>query len=120
MAVVIDSSKPWRLSYILEGHTSDVKGVYASVVDDSVELIHSASRDETGRSWYREGFNHFQRGASYQGHRFQNAVVHVGASSGSSSGEFELPRQEDILYKLRRNGIRYNDSWWTRRSDSGI
>jgi hypothetical protein len=85
--VMVDPSKTWRLSYILEGHTSDVKGVYASVIDNEVELIHSASRDETGRSWYRHVIDDFQRGASYQGHRFQNAVVHIGHASASCSGE---------------------------------
>jgi phospholipase A-2-activating protein len=89
MPLSIDASKPWRLSHILDGHSSDVKSVYASVIDEDTELIHSASRDETGRSWYRgmDDLNAFQRGASYQGQRFQNAVIHVPGKESSGGGE---------------------------------
>lgn len=87
----IDPSKSWRLSHILEGHLSDVKAVFASTLDDSIELIHSASRDETGRSWYRDVKSDpttFQRGATYQGKRYQNAVAHVGSTEARPSGKW--------------------------------
>lgn len=89
MPLTIDASRPWRLSHVLEGHSSDVKSVYASVADEETELLHSASRDETARSWYRfkDDLNAFQRGASYQGHRYQNAVVHVAKREEKGSGE---------------------------------
>jgi hypothetical protein len=91
MPPAIDPSVPWRLSHILDGHTSDVKSVCASSIGGDVELIHSASRDETGRSWYRnkDDLSSFQRGASYQGKRFQNAVSHLASTSTKSDGEHD-------------------------------
>jgi len=88
MAPTIDPSGTWRLSHILEGHTSDVKAVCASVVDDEVELLHSASRDESGRSWYRnkDDLKSFQKGASYQGKRYQNAITYLKPNSSRKMG----------------------------------
>ena len=87
MAGTVDPSAPWRLSHILECHSSDVKSVCASAVDVKVELIHSAARDETARSWYRSSdeWGVWQRGATYQGKRFQNAVAHL-PSRGQQAG----------------------------------
>lgn len=93
MSMSVNVSVPWRLSHILEGHSGDVKSVYASCIDDEVELLHSASRDETSRSWYRRSANDrdtaaaaFQRGSTYQGNRYQNAVAHLISSSSDGNG----------------------------------
>jgi hypothetical protein len=86
----IDPVGPWRLSHILEGHSSDVKAVSASSVDEEIELIHTASRDETGRSWFRNKnqLESFQRGSSYQGNRYQNSVNYIKNTSEKGNGRF--------------------------------
>lgn len=78
---MIDAERPWRLSHVLKGHTQDVKSVCASALPGGeVELIHSASRDETARSWYRhtsQGLDTWRQGATYGAKRYQNAIAHV-------------------------------------------
>jgi hypothetical protein len=87
--VTVNSDLPYRLSHVLEGHLSDVKAVCTSLIDDQIELLHSASRDETCRSWYRgkESIDTFSRGSSYAGKRYQNAVAFLDSKSRTGNGE---------------------------------
>ncbi|MCO5555833.1 hypothetical protein L7F22_009378 [Adiantum nelumboides] len=79
----IDISKQYRISHILEGHSSDVRALSYFEQIDGMERIQSASRDETVRSWIRpipkaSGIAPpptWYKWLTLHGKRYQNAVA---------------------------------------------
>ena len=59
---------------------------------DDIELIQSASRDETARSWFRQAPANgkdpftFEAAATYNGQRYQNAVTQCQVQPGPADG----------------------------------
>lgn len=89
LPIKIDPSKQYRISHVLDGHSSDVRALSLLEQKEGTEakreIFQSASRDETVRTWFRPISNHekagtnlpssWYRGITLQGKRFQNAVA---------------------------------------------
>ncbi|GAC93637.1 hypothetical protein PHSY_001202 [Pseudozyma hubeiensis SY62] len=95
----------FELTHVLRGHTSDVRAV-ATTFDQlsEREALLSGSRDETATCWSRpspsssepsQSAPSFDKGASFQGKRFCNAVDFVPPSPA-----FGLPRGQILMGSL--------------------
>ncbi|RUP51817.1 LOW QUALITY PROTEIN: WD40-repeat-containing domain protein [Jimgerdemannia flammicorona] len=68
----------YKLSAILQGHELDVRAIIAPTND----LLVSAARDKTVRSWTRQAPNAFSQDKTYLGHNhFVNALAFISASA---------------------------------------
>ncbi|CAI2193170.1 1527_t:CDS:10, partial [Funneliformis geosporum] len=102
-------SNPFKLSSSLSGHDLDIKAVRSP----SEDLIISASRDKTVRSWFRTGVNSFSENKLYLGHTsFVNSLVFfkptteydkgliISGSSDKIINVFDLDNAQDPIYSL--------------------
>ncbi|RIA79278.1 WD40-repeat-containing domain protein [Glomus cerebriforme] len=100
---------PFRLSSVLYGHDSDIKAVRGP----SEDLIISASRDKTARSWFRIGATAFCENKMYLGHTsFVNSLAFlkptaehtkgliVSGSSDKTINVFDPENAQDPIYSL--------------------
>lgn len=100
---------PFKLSSSLSGHELDIKAVRGP----SEDLIISASRDKTVRSWFRTGANSFNESKFYLGHTsFVNSLVFfkptteyakgliISGSSDKIINVFDLDDVQDPIYSL--------------------
>ncbi|CDS81999.1 related to DOA1-involved in ubiquitin-dependent proteolysis [Sporisorium scitamineum] len=97
------SNSGFVLTHVLRGHTSDVRSV-ATTLDQLShrEALLSGSRDETATYWSRpsatrsgEPADSFDKGATFHGHRFCNAVDFV-----PPAPSFGLPRGQILMGSL--------------------
>ncbi|RUS27462.1 WD40-repeat-containing domain protein [Jimgerdemannia flammicorona] len=73
----------YKLSAILQGHELDVRAIIAPTND----LLVSAARDKTVRSWTRQAPNAFSQDKTYLGHNhFVNALAFISASAEHPNG----------------------------------
>ncbi|RUS16200.1 phospholipase A-2-activating protein [Endogone sp. FLAS-F59071] len=73
----------YKLSATLQGHELDVRALYAPTND----LLLSAARDKTVRSWIRSAPNGFVQDKTYLGHtHFVNALAFIPASAERPQG----------------------------------
>lgn len=89
---MMDLASSWTLSHQFSDHTSDVKSVHAARLPDKegshLEVVFSASRDSTARSWYRAvsstaDEHSWKKGPTvYGGGRYLNSVHFVEGTSG--------------------------------------
>ncbi|KAJ9475997.1 putative Protein DOA1 (putative) [Pseudozyma hubeiensis] len=104
-ATAASESPVFKLTHVLRGHTSDVRAV-ATTFDQlsQREALLSGSRDETATYWSRPSPSSsappqptagFDRGATFQGKRFCNAVDFVPPSPA-----FGLPRGQILMGSL--------------------
>lgn len=79
----------YELTHVLRGHTSDVRSVAATYEPLSQrEALLSGSRDELATYWSRTpGASTFDKGSTFQGHRFCNAVEFVSPANGLPRGQ---------------------------------
>ncbi|SPC62088.1 related to DOA1 - involved in ubiquitin-dependent proteolysis [Ustilago sp. UG-2017b] len=87
----------FHLTHVLRGHTSDVRSV-ATTLDtlSGREALLSGSRDETATYWSRSSSSaSFDKGATFRGRRFCNAVCFVPPSLA-----FGLPRGQVLMGNL--------------------
>uniref|UniRef100_U9TKA7 Phospholipase A-2-activating protein n=1 Tax=Rhizophagus irregularis (strain DAOM 181602 / DAOM 197198 / MUCL 43194) TaxID=747089 RepID=U9TKA7_RHIID len=102
-------TSPFQLSSILAAHDSDIKAVRGPNED----LVISASRDKTVRSWLRIGANAFSESKLYLGHAsFVNSLAFlnptaeytkglvVSGSSDKTINVFDLENAQDPIYSL--------------------
>ncbi|PWN36043.1 WD40 repeat-like protein [Meira miltonrushii] len=109
--IKIDLSKEYRISHVLEGHSSDVRALSSFEQVDGFERFQSASRDETVRSWFRpipkSGFGPpptWYKWITLHGKRYQNAVASVNLSEDEGMTVMGGLDARILVYKLNFTG----------------
>ncbi|SPO29146.1 related to DOA1 - involved in ubiquitin-dependent proteolysis [Ustilago trichophora] len=97
-----DEPTGFQLTHVLRGHTSDVRSV-ATTLDNlsGREALLSGSRDQTATYWSRapprdsSSSSDFEKGATFQGKRFCNAVTFI-----QPSPAYGVPRGQILMGNL--------------------
>ncbi|KAL5529556.1 hypothetical protein ACEPAG_5541 [Sanghuangporus baumii] len=85
---------PYKLSASLSNHSSDVR----AVASPSNDLVLSASRDKTVRSWTRTSSNAFSQDYTFRaGNKFLNAITYIPPSSEAPRGYMVTGGNEAII-----------------------
>ncbi|KAL5532810.1 LUB1 [Sanghuangporus sanghuang] len=85
---------PYKLSASLSEHSSDVR----AVVSPSNDLVLSASRDKTARSWTRTSSNAFSQDFTFRaGNKFLNAITYIPPSSEAPRGYMATGGNEAVI-----------------------